>query len=91
MRCVTRILEHHHVLIIQTDGTTLFVFGEQVLYEIQHGRVPVETFLVNKVVTRSSVFAMKSSMTMRFLVDESNMLALGNPSSNHMSTKSIVA
>ena len=44
LRCITRILEHHHVLRIQTDGTTLFVFGEQVLYEIQHGRVPVMTF-----------------------------------------------
>ena len=61
------------------------------MYEIQHGRVPVMTFLVNKVVTRSSVSAMRSSMTMRFLVVESNMLALSNPSSNRTSTKSIVA
>ena len=29
---------------VKTDGTTLFVFREQVLYEIQHGRVPVVTF-----------------------------------------------
>ena len=29
---------------IQTDGATLFVFREQVLYEIQHGRVPLVTF-----------------------------------------------
>ena len=39
------ILEHHHVLRLQTDGTNLLVFMEQVLYEIQHGRVPVMTFV----------------------------------------------
>ena len=61
------------------------------MYQIQHGRVPVMTFLVNKVVTRSSVSAMRSSMMMRFLVAKSNILALGNPSSNRKSTKSIVA
>ena len=61
------------------------------MYDIQHGGVPVMTFLVNNVVTRSSVSAMRSSMMMRFLVVESSMLALGNPSSNRTSTKSIVA
>ena len=60
----------------------IYVFREKVMYEIQHGRVPVITFLVNKVVTRSSVSEMRSSMTMRFLVAESNMLVFGNPSSN---------
>ena len=29
---------------VKTDGATLFVFREKVLYEIQHGRVPVVTF-----------------------------------------------
>ena len=90
LRCVAWILEHHHVLRVKTDGTTLLVFREQVLYEIQHGRVPVVTFLVNKVVIRSSVSAMGSTMTMSFLVD-SNMAAVGNPSPNRTSIKSIVA
>ena len=44
LRCVAWILEHHHVVSVKTDGATLFVFREKVLYEIQHGRVPVVTF-----------------------------------------------
>ena len=44
LRCITWILEQHHVVSVKTDGATLFVFREKVLYEIQHGRVPVETF-----------------------------------------------
>ena len=30
----TSMLEYHHILRVQTDGTTLLVFREQVLYEI---------------------------------------------------------
>ena len=29
---------------VKTGGTTLFVLRKHVLYEIQHGRVPVVTF-----------------------------------------------
>ena len=92
LRCVAWILEHHHVVSVKTDGATLFVFREKVLYEIQHGRVPVVTFfLVNKVVTRSSVSVMRSSMTMRFLGVASNISAVSNPSSNRTLVKSVVA
>ena len=35
LRLVAGILEHHHVVSVQTDGGTLLVFREQVLHEVE--------------------------------------------------------
>ena len=49
---------------------------------MKDGRVGVMIVLVNKVVTRVSVSASKSSKTTTFLVPGANNEALGKPSSN---------
>ena len=51
---------------VKTDGTTLFVFREQVLYEIQHGRVPVVTFFISTVVIYSTMNVHFNSGYIRF-------------------------
>ena len=65
----------------------LLLFVENRFYS-RYRRVHVMTFLVNKVVTRSSVSAIRSAMMTRILVAESNKVALGNPSSNRTSVVS---
>ena len=42
-RHVSRILEHHNMLRVQTDGTIIFIFREHILCEIEDGCATVMT------------------------------------------------
>ena len=46
---IAGILEHDHVLRVQTYGSTLLMFREKVLHEVYNGRVRVMTFLGEKI------------------------------------------
>ena len=64
---------------VQTNGATLLVFWKQVLHEIYDGCITVVAFFVKRFVMRSSVSAMKSSITtmLRLLASKE----VGSPSS----------
>ena len=79
LRHIPRILEHHYVLRVQTDGATVLVFWKQVLHEIYDGCITMVALFVKWFVTRPSVSAMRSSSTtmLRLLASKE----VGSPSS----------
>ena len=49
LRRISRVLEDHHVLRVQTDGADLLVFWKQIVDEIDDGRVGVVALLREQV------------------------------------------